>query len=80
MKTFIVNKTAEIVEKVKRTIFTVQVIALGFFISFLFAFGISYNNPGAKSGNDTKITAPVPTATVSNGTVILENHLSDQNG
>lgn len=43
MTTIINNKTSEILEVVKRTIYTAQVMAIGVFIPFLFFFGITYN-------------------------------------
>ena len=78
MKTFIVNKTAEVIEKVKRTIYTVQVIALGLLIPFLFVIGISYNTQDEKPVNKTEISVPAQTA-ISNHTVELTKNLPDQN-
>ncbi len=78
MKTFIVNKTAETIENVKRTIYTVQVIALGLLIPFLFVVGISYNTPEEKPVNKTEISVPIQPAT-SYHTVALIKNLPDQN-
>lgn len=78
MKTFIVNQTAEIIEKVKRTIYTVQVIAIGLLIPFLFVVGISYNAPDEKPVNKTELSAPAQTA-LGNHTTDLIKNLPDQN-
>ncbi|MEO9022488.1 MAG: hypothetical protein ABI237_08170 [Ginsengibacter sp.] len=80
MKTVIINKTAKNFEVAKQIIYTVQVIALGLFIPFLFVFGITYNPQNDKPVNEPRISVPVSgTPTVSNNTVILDSYLSDQN-
>lgn len=43
------HQSAERFETVKRIFYTVQVMALGVFLSFLFVFGISYNPSPEKS-------------------------------
>lgn len=78
MKTFIVNKTAEVIERVKRTIYTAQVIALGLFLPFLFVIGITYTNTDEKPVNETHISIPAQTAT-NNNTAELMKNLPDQN-
>ena len=79
MKTFIVNKTAELIETVTRTIFTVQVIGLGLFMSFLFVLGITYNTTNQSPVNDTHINVPSRSITNNNTAELIKN-LPDQNG
>jgi hypothetical protein len=79
MKTVIINKTGEILERVKRTFYTVQVMGLGLFLPFLFVFGITYNGQDSKAVNDTKISVPAHTGIDNNATVNFVNVLPDQN-
>jgi hypothetical protein len=58
MKTIISNPASQVLEVVKRTLYTVQVIALGLFIPFLFVFGITCHIPAEKAASETHISAP----------------------
>lgn len=70
MNTMTSNKTSEALEVVKRTIYTVQVIALGFFIPFLFVFGITYKTP--ETAPATKIQTSVPAGVTTGNNTTFE--------
>ena len=80
MKTVIINKTEEILERIKRIFYTAQVMGLGLFLPFLFVFGITYNSQDSKPVNDTQISVPAHTVIDNNATVNFVNVLPDQNG
>jgi hypothetical protein len=78
MKTVISNKSGEALEVVKSIFYSMQVLAIGLFIPFMFFFGISYNLP--KAGDETEVQTSKPAQLIwDNTTVDYAKFLSDQN-
>lgn len=59
MKTIISNKAGKALEIAKQALYSLQVVTVGLFISFLFVFGISYHTPKpSKTVKELNISKP----------------------
>lgn len=79
MKTVIISKTEKVLEIAKETLYSLQVLAVGLFISFLFLFGITYNTPKATKSTEEMNASNPRQAGTDKITVDFTKVLSDQN-
>lgn len=79
MKTVISSRTEKVLEIAKQTLYSLQVLTIGLFISFLFVFGITYKTPKPTKPAE-EINASNPKSVGTNRiTVDFTKVLSDQN-
>lgn len=75
----LISNSSEILESVKRVLFSFQVLMAAFLLPVLFAIGIS-SGSNSSPANDVKISRSMKAVYNTKATVHLYKGLSDQNG
>lgn len=77
MKTIISNKSGAALEIANNVMYSFKVLLIGLFIPFMFAFGISYKMPKAKTESGVSISQP--NSTQQQNTVELGKVMAEKN-